>query len=128
MTANRPVIRSPISAANAITTPSVGGVALLSRAQLLQEVGDSVENAEQAYQAELDDVIVDLRLAATFLSNDTHVQQAICDRDAKTLEQTTQAFARLYPDMVIAFLDKDSAMLARIGCDPRGLRSPIAAW
>ena len=36
----------------------------------------------------------------------------------------TDTFAKLYPDIDIAFLDKDGELLARMGCDPDG--PPIA--
>jgi adenylate cyclase len=103
-----------------VTMATLPLLSWLLHKQLLQEVDDSVENAEQAYQAELDDDIVDLRLAATLLSNDTDVHRAIREGDVKTLEGMTQAFAQLYPDIDIAFLKKDGTLLARVGCDPDG--------
>ena len=92
--------------------------------QLLQEVDDSVENAEQAYQAELDDDILDMRLAALLLSNDTNVHNAIEANDANALQSMTEVFANTYPDIDIVFIRKDGSVLARVGCDPDG--PPIA--
>ncbi len=103
-----------------VTMATLPLLSWLLHKQLLQEVDDSVENAEQAYQAELDDDIVDLRLAATLLSNDSDVHRAIREGDTKALDGMVQAFAKLYPDMDIAFLKKDGTLLARVGCDPDG--------
>jgi adenylate cyclase len=108
-----------------VTLTTLPLLSWLLRKQLLEEVNNNVENAEQAYQAELDDSIVALRLAATALSNDVSVHQALKAGDVKALESMTQAFAKLYPDLVIAFLDKDGGLLARVGCDSDG--PPLAA-
>ncbi|HEY2367683.1 MAG TPA: adenylate/guanylate cyclase domain-containing protein [Polyangiaceae bacterium] len=88
--------------------------------QLLEEVDDSVQNASDAYQAELDDDILDMRLAATLLSNDTDVHKAIEADDAKTLQEMTESYAKIYPDIDIVFIRKDGSRLARIGCDADG--------
>jgi adenylate cyclase len=103
-----------------VTAATLPLLSWLLHKQLLQEVDDSVENAEQAYQAELDDDIVDLRLAATLLSEDSDVHRAIRERDTKTLEAMTETFEKLYPDIDIAFLDKTGVALARVGCDVDG--------
>ncbi len=103
-----------------VTMATLPLLSWLLHKQLLEEVDDSVENAEQAYQAELDDDIVDLRLAATLLAGDTDVHRAIREGDAKTLRGMTDTFAKLYPDIDIAFLDKEGKLLAGVGCDDDG--------
>ena len=88
--------------------------------QLLEEVDDSVQNASEAYQAELDDDILDMRLAATLLSSDSDVHRAIEADDAKTLQDMTETYAKIYPDIDVVFIRKDGSRLARVGCDPDG--------
>jgi adenylate cyclase len=104
----------------AVTMATLPLLSWLLHKQLLQEVDDSVENAEQAYQAELDDDIVDLRLAATLLSTDSDVHRAIREKDVKALQTITATFETLYPDIDIAFLNREGVALARIGCDEGG--------
>ena len=103
-----------------VTMATLPLLSWLLHKQLLQEVDDSVENAEEAYQAELDDDIVDMRLAATLLANDSDVHRAIETNDAKTLQDMTDVFAKMYPDIDIVFIRKDGTVLARFGCDPDG--------
>ncbi len=107
-----------------VTLATLPLLSWLLHKQLLEEVDDSVQNASDAYQAELDDDITDLRLAGTLLSSDSDVAKAIAARDSKSLQSMTDAFAKLYPDIDIAFLDKEGELLARMGCDPDG--PPIA--
>ena len=107
-----------------VTLATLPLLSWLLHKQLLEEVDDSVENAAQAYQAELDDDITDLRLAGTLLATDSDVQKAMVEHDTKSLQAFTDAFAKLYPDIDIAFLDKQGELLARMGCDPDG--PPIA--
>jgi len=107
-----------------VTLATLPLLSWLLHKQLLEEVDDSVQNASDAYQAELDDDITDLRLASMLLAGDSDVAKAITERDAKSLQSMTDAFAKLYPDIDIAFLDKEGNLLARMGCDPDG--PPIA--
>ncbi len=103
-----------------VTMATLPLLSWLLHKQLLEEVDDSVQNASAAYQAELDDDILDMRLAATLLSNDTDVHKAIEADDAKALQEMTEAYAQIYPDIDIVFIRKDGSRLARIGCDPDG--------
>ncbi len=103
-----------------VTMATLPLLSWLLHKQLLEEVDDSVQNASAAYQAELDDNIIDLKLAATLLSGDTDVHRAIEAGDAAALQKMTEAFATLYPDIDIVFLKKDGEFLARVGCDPDG--------
>jgi adenylate cyclase len=103
-----------------VTMATLPLLSWLLHKQLLQEVDDSVENAEQAYQAELDDDITDLRLASMLLSNDSEVHRAIEADDVKSLQEMTDSFAKLYPDIDIIFLRRDGTVLARFGCDADG--------
>ena len=103
-----------------VTMATLPLLSWLLHKQLLEEVDDSVENAESAYQAELDDDILDMKLAATLLANDSDVHRAIEADDAKTLQNMTESYAKIYPDIDIVFVRKDGSRLARVGCDPDG--------
>jgi adenylate cyclase len=103
-----------------VTMATLPLLSWLLHKQLLEEVDDSVENAESAYQAELDDDILDMKLAATLLANDSDVHRAIEADDAKTLQDMTESYAKVYPDIDIVFVRKDGSRLAHVGCDPDG--------
>jgi adenylate cyclase len=103
-----------------VTAATLPLLSWLLHKQLLDEVDDSVQNASTAYQTELEDQIVDMRLAAELLANDTDVHRAIEADDAPALQKMTESYAKLYPDIAIVFIRKDGSRLARIGCDPDG--------
>ena len=103
-----------------VTMATLPLLSWLLHKQLLEEVDDSVQNASDAYQAELDDDILDMRLAATLLANDSDVHRAIEADDAKTLQDMTETYAKIYPDIDVVFIRKDGSRLARVGCDPDG--------
>jgi adenylate cyclase len=88
--------------------------------QLREEIEHGLVNAEQAYQAELDDDVTDSELASTVLAADASVHRAMRDRDVAALQAIADTFARLYPDMDIAFVDRKGDRLARVGCDEDG--------
>src|SRR6516162_9897784 len=78
-----------------VTMATLPLLSWLLHKQLLEEVDDSVQNASDAYQAELDDDILDMRLAATLLANDSDVHRAIEADDAKTLQDMTETYAKI---------------------------------
>jgi len=87
--------------------------------QLMDEVDDQVQSAEQAYQTELDDDLTDLDLAASLLSQDENTRRAIADGDKAAAERAAAAFTRVYPDLDVLFVRKDGTVLSRFGCsDP----------
>ena len=88
--------------------------------QLREEADHGLMNAEKAYQAELDDNVTDSKLASSVLANDASVHRAMRARDVAALQSVADTFARLYPDMDIAFIDTSGERLARVGCDEDG--------
>src|SRR5215831_14006315 len=71
--------------------------------QLVDEVDDRVTEAERAFQAELDDDLSDLTLAARIIASDTDTERAIATGDVKAAEAIGKVFLSVYPEMDILF-------------------------
>jgi adenylate cyclase len=92
----------------------------LLRKQMTDEANARASMAARAYQTQLDDDLTDLRLAVSVLSSSRMAQTAMKKVDVSTLATMTDVFARLYPDIDIAFVDPNGTLLWRIGCDADG--------
>ncbi len=85
--------------------------------QLVGEADDRVEVAEEAFAAELEDGMHDLRLAAELIATDSDTQRAIEARDRQALHAITAAFRREYPEMDLLFAAPGGEVLAHPGCE-----------
>ncbi len=85
--------------------------------QLVDEVDDRVEDAERAFEAELDDDLADLTLASRVLAADGGTVHAIQKRDAAHARRLAQVFLDVYPDIDVLFVDRDGQVFAQVGCE-----------
>jgi adenylate cyclase len=84
--------------------------------QLIDEVDDRAAEAERAFQAELDDDIADLTLAARVIATDTDTARAIQAKDAAAARELAAVFLSVYPEIDILVVDGAGHVLAQVGC------------
>jgi len=83
--------------------------------QLIEEVGDRVEEARKSFDTELDDDISDLTLTVRVMMSDDDAQRALQTKDAATAVKMAQIYASLYPELDIVFGDAEGNVLTQLG-------------
>jgi adenylate cyclase len=83
--------------------------------ELMDAADDQVKAAERSLQAELDDDLADLELAATIMATSQRTPRAIEKGDAATALVVAQSFAKLYPRVDILIAVRDGRVLGHVG-------------
>jgi adenylate cyclase len=88
----------------------------IEQRQLVDEADDRAVAAERSFEAELEDSLADLRVAAAVIAADSDTRRALAARDAHALGDVAALFAKSYPALDILFITPDGSVIAQLGC------------
>jgi adenylate cyclase len=88
----------------------------LLRQQLVDEIDDRVADAEKSFQAELDDDLTDLALAAKVIAADGDTARALAAGDARQARDLAAMFVSVYPEIDVLLVKANGEVLAQVGC------------